>query len=163
MSYLIPVSMAWSDQEYCFSAWVEWKSIPSSLPSFRDIPPGAIFTLGWVERELLKIKCLDQENDPGRSWYPVLSIQDFEPSASIKRSHLSHILRMFPFCFVWLQMEHYWQECLRLPQRIQEWDAYKEMRDAIKHYLDVFPTLHKLNSKVCTGSFFSHGFCLLVF
>ena len=51
-------------------------------------------------------------------------------------------------------MEHYWQECLRLPQRIQEWDAYKEMRDAIKHYLDVFPTLHKLNSKVCTGSVF---------
>ena len=48
-------------------------------------------------------------------------------------------------------MEHYWQECLRLPQRIQEWDAYKEMRDAIKNYLDVFPTLHKLNSKV--GSF----------
>jgi len=47
-----------------------------------------------------------------------------------------------------LQMEHYWQECLRLPLRIQEWDAYKEMRDAIKHYLDVFPTLHKLNSKV---------------
>ena len=45
-------------------------------------------------------------------------------------------------------MEHYWQECLRLPLRIQEWDAYKEMRDAIKHYLDVFPTLHKLNSKV---------------
>lgn len=45
-------------------------------------------------------------------------------------------------------MEHYWQECLRLPQRIQEWDAYKEMRDAIKHYLDVFPILHKLNSKV---------------
>lgn len=45
------------------------------------------------------------------------------------------------------EMEHYWQECLRLPQRIQEWDAYKEMRDAIKHYLDVFPTLHKLNSK----------------
>lgn len=99
MSYLIPVSMAWSDQEYCFSAWMEWKSIPSSLPSFRDIPPGAIFTLGWVERELLKIKCLDQENDPGRSWYPVLSIQDSEPSASIKRSHLSHILRMFPFLF----------------------------------------------------------------
>ena len=50
-----------------------------------------------------------------------------------------------------------------MPQRIQEWDAYKEMRDAIKHYLDVFPTLHKLNSKVCTGSVFSHGFCLLVF
>lgn len=48
-------------------------------------------------------------------------------------------------------MEHYWQECLRLPQRIQEWDAYKEMRDAIKNYLGVFPTLHKLNSKV--GSF----------
>ena len=45
-------------------------------------------------------------------------------------------------------MEHYWQECLRLPLRIQEWDAYKEMRDAIKLYLDVFPTLHKLNSRV---------------
>ena len=45
-------------------------------------------------------------------------------------------------------MEHYWQECLRLPPRIQEWDAYKEMRDAIKLYLDVFPTLHKLNSRV---------------
>ncbi|XP_068697910.1 dynein axonemal heavy chain 8-like [Montipora foliosa] len=45
------------------------------------------------------------------------------------------------------EMEHYWQECLRLPQRIQEWDAYKEMREAIKHYLDVFPTLHKLNSR----------------
>ena len=45
-------------------------------------------------------------------------------------------------------MEHYWQECVRLPQRIQEWDAYKEMKEAIKHYLDVFPTLHKLNSKV---------------
>jgi len=50
-----------------------------------------------------------------------------------------------------LQMEHYWQECLRLPLRIQEWDAYKEMRDAIKHYLDVFPILHKLNSKVPYG------------
>lgn len=45
------------------------------------------------------------------------------------------------------EMEHYWQECLRLPPRIQEWDAYKEMRDAIKLYLDVFPTLHKLNSR----------------
>ena len=54
-------------------------------------------------------------------------------------------------------MEHYWQECLRLPQRIQEWDAYKEMRDAIKNYLDVFPTLHKLNSKV--GSFTWQAIC----
>ncbi|XP_048577711.1 dynein axonemal heavy chain 8 isoform X3 [Nematostella vectensis] len=45
------------------------------------------------------------------------------------------------------EMEHYWQECLRLPQRIQGWEAYKEMRDAIKEYLDVFPILHKLNSK----------------
>lgn len=45
-------------------------------------------------------------------------------------------------------MGHYWQECLRLPQRIQEWDAFKEMREAIHHYLEGFPILHKLNSKV---------------
>jgi hypothetical protein len=45
-------------------------------------------------------------------------------------------------------MEHYWQECTRLPPRIQGWEAFKEMRDAIQEYLHVFPILHKLNSKV---------------
>jgi hypothetical protein len=47
-----------------------------------------------------------------------------------------------------LQVESYWQQCLRLPERIQEWQAYKAMKSYISQYLDVFPILHKLASKV---------------
>ena len=45
-------------------------------------------------------------------------------------------------------MEDYWQQCLKLPERIQEWQAYKEMKSFIEQYLNVFPILHKLASKV---------------
>ena len=49
---------------------------------------------------------------------------------------------------VFSQVESYWQQCLTLPERIQEWQAYKDMKSYIKQYLDVFPILHKLASKV---------------
>ncbi|XP_028415382.1 dynein heavy chain 8, axonemal-like isoform X2 [Dendronephthya gigantea] len=45
------------------------------------------------------------------------------------------------------EVESYWQQCLKLPDRIQEWQAYKDMKSYIKQYLDVFPILHKLASK----------------
>ena len=46
------------------------------------------------------------------------------------------------------QVEQYWEECQSLPDKIKDWDAYNNMKNSIKFYLDVFPILHKLASKV---------------
>lgn len=46
------------------------------------------------------------------------------------------------------QVESYWDECLALPSKLKDWDAYTVMKSQIQQYLDVFPLLHKLASKV---------------
>ena len=51
------------------------------------------------------------------------------------------------------QVESYWDECLALPSKLKDWDAYNEMKAQIQQYLDVFPLLHKLASKVCYSLF----------
>ncbi|CAH1799095.1 unnamed protein product [Owenia fusiformis] len=45
------------------------------------------------------------------------------------------------------EVESYWDECLALPSKLKDWDAYNEMKNAMQQYLDVFPLLHKLASK----------------
>ncbi|XP_074662754.1 uncharacterized protein LOC141915202 [Tubulanus polymorphus] len=45
------------------------------------------------------------------------------------------------------EVEGYWDECLALPSKLKDWDAYQDMKNAIQHYLDVIPLLHKLSSK----------------
>ncbi|XP_030850579.1 dynein heavy chain 8, axonemal isoform X3 [Strongylocentrotus purpuratus] len=45
------------------------------------------------------------------------------------------------------EVEQYWDECQSLPDKIKDWDAYNNMKNSIKFYLDVFPILHKLASK----------------
>ena len=56
-------------------------------------------------------------------------------------------------CLFWsiiccLQVESYWDECLALPSKLKDWDAYNDMKNSIQQYRDVFPLLHNLNSKV---------------
>ncbi|XP_071504103.1 dynein axonemal heavy chain 5-like [Diadema antillarum] len=45
------------------------------------------------------------------------------------------------------EVEQYWDECQNLPDKIKDWDAYNNMKNSIKFYLDIFPILHKLASK----------------
>ncbi|XP_071818739.1 dynein axonemal heavy chain 5-like isoform X4 [Apostichopus japonicus] len=45
------------------------------------------------------------------------------------------------------EVETYWEECQNLPSKLKDWDAFNEMKNSIKFYLDVFPILHKLASK----------------
>ena len=52
-----------------------------------------------------------------------------------------------------LQVESYWDECLALPSKLKDWDAYNAMKSSIQDYRDVFPLLHKLASKVCLLKF----------
>eukprot|EP00794_Sanderia_malayensis_P000407 gene407-1042_t len=44
-------------------------------------------------------------------------------------------------------IEMYWRGCSELPLAIRGWNAYKEMRDSIKSYMDVFPLLTRLASR----------------
>ncbi|XP_077977225.1 dynein axonemal heavy chain 8-like isoform X3 [Glandiceps talaboti] len=46
-----------------------------------------------------------------------------------------------------IEVEEYSEECLAMPDKLKDWDAYNDMKDAINAYLDVFPLLHKLASK----------------
>ena len=50
-------------------------------------------------------------------------------------------------------MESYWDECLALPSKLKDWDAYNDMKSSIQVYRDVFPLLHKLASKVSDDGF----------
>eukprot|EP00795_Rhopilema_esculentum_P017364 gene17364-8957_t len=45
------------------------------------------------------------------------------------------------------EVNKYWKDCTNLPSAIRSWTAYKEMRDAIRSYIDVFPLLNKLASR----------------
>lgn len=45
-------------------------------------------------------------------------------------------------------MEGYWDECLALPSKLKDWDAYHDLKTSLQNYLEVFPLLRKLNSKV---------------
>ena len=45
-------------------------------------------------------------------------------------------------------MESFWDECLALPSKLKDWDAYHDLKGAIQKYLDVFPLLHRLAAKV---------------
>ena len=45
-------------------------------------------------------------------------------------------------------MESFWDECLALPSKLKDWDAYHDLKGAIQKYLDVFPLLHQLAAKV---------------
>ena len=46
------------------------------------------------------------------------------------------------------QVEGYWDECLALPSKLKDWDAYHDLKTSLQNYLEVFPLLRKLNSKV---------------
>ena len=58
------------------------------------------------------------------------------------------------FCTA-LQVESYWDECLALPSKLKDWDAYNEMKGSIQQYRDVFPLLHKLASRVSNHLFYA--------
>ncbi|XP_064629693.1 uncharacterized protein LOC135488785 isoform X2 [Lineus longissimus] len=45
------------------------------------------------------------------------------------------------------QVESFWDECLALPSKLKDWEAYNGMKANIQHYLDVFPLLQRLASK----------------
>ena len=45
-------------------------------------------------------------------------------------------------------MEGYWDECLALPSKLKDWDAYNDLKTQLQTYLEVFPLLHSLAAKV---------------
>ena len=47
-----------------------------------------------------------------------------------------------------LQVESYWDECLALPSKLKDWDAYNDLKSKLQTYLEVFPLLHSLAAKV---------------
>nr|XP_014351636.1 PREDICTED: dynein heavy chain 8, axonemal-like [Latimeria chalumnae] len=44
-------------------------------------------------------------------------------------------------------VEEYWSECQTWNEKLKNWDAYNEMAEHIKFYVDCFPVLHKLAAK----------------
>lgn len=48
-------------------------------------------------------------------------------------------------------MESYWDECLALPSKLKDWDAYTDLKTKLQTYLEVFPLLQSLASKVKTN------------
>ena len=46
------------------------------------------------------------------------------------------------------QVESYWDECLALPSKLKDWDAYNDLKSKLQTYLEVFPLLQNLASKV---------------
>ncbi|XP_041355189.1 dynein gamma chain, flagellar outer arm-like isoform X3 [Gigantopelta aegis] len=46
------------------------------------------------------------------------------------------------------EVEMYWDECLALPSKLKDWDAYNDLKTKLQTYLEVFPLLHNLASKV---------------
>ncbi|CAL1527205.1 unnamed protein product [Lymnaea stagnalis] len=45
------------------------------------------------------------------------------------------------------EVEGYWDECLALPSKLKDWDAYNDLKTKLQTYLEVFPLLQKLASK----------------
>ncbi|KAJ8314952.1 hypothetical protein KUTeg_007102 [Tegillarca granosa] len=45
------------------------------------------------------------------------------------------------------EVETYWDECLALPSKLKDWDAYTDLKTQLQTYLAVFPLLHNLASK----------------
>ncbi|XP_059166583.1 dynein axonemal heavy chain 8-like [Physella acuta] len=45
------------------------------------------------------------------------------------------------------EVEGYWDECLALPSKLKDWEAYNDLRTKLQNYLEVFPLLQKLASK----------------
>ena len=60
------------------------------------------------------------------------------------------IITLYKYHGFGAQVESYWDECLALPSKLKDWDAYNDMKASIQEYRDVFPLLHKLASKVAT-------------
>ncbi|KAH3729589.1 hypothetical protein DPMN_055561 [Dreissena polymorpha] len=46
------------------------------------------------------------------------------------------------------QIESYWDECLALPSKLKDWDAYNDLKTKLQTYLEVFPLLNSLAAKV---------------
>ncbi|ESO89151.1 hypothetical protein LOTGIDRAFT_229063 [Lottia gigantea] len=46
-----------------------------------------------------------------------------------------------------METETYWDECLALPSKLKDWDAYNDLKTKLQTYLEVFPLLHNLASK----------------
>ncbi|XP_055889444.1 dynein axonemal heavy chain 8-like isoform X3 [Biomphalaria glabrata] len=46
-----------------------------------------------------------------------------------------------------VEVEGYWDECLALPSKLKDWDAYNDLKAKLQMYLEVFPLLQKLASK----------------
>jgi hypothetical protein len=49
---------------------------------------------------------------------------------------------------VFVQVESYWDECLALPSKLKDWDAYNDLKSKLQTYLEVFPLLNSLAAKV---------------
>ncbi|KAL5009692.1 hypothetical protein ScPMuIL_011997 [Solemya velum] len=45
------------------------------------------------------------------------------------------------------EVEAYWDECLALPSKLKDWDAYNDLKTKVQTYLEVFPLLNNLASK----------------
>ncbi|CAG5121564.1 unnamed protein product, partial [Candidula unifasciata] len=45
------------------------------------------------------------------------------------------------------EVEGFWDECLALPGKLKDWDAYSDLKNRLQTYLEVFPLLRKLSSK----------------
>ncbi|GFN75495.1 dynein beta chain, ciliary [Plakobranchus ocellatus] len=45
------------------------------------------------------------------------------------------------------EVEGYWDECLALPSKLKDWDAYNDLKTKLQTYLAYFPLLQKLASK----------------
>lgn len=45
------------------------------------------------------------------------------------------------------EVESYWDECLALPSKLKDWDAYNDLKTKLQNYLEVFPLLQNLASK----------------
>ncbi|XP_060567478.1 dynein axonemal heavy chain 5-like [Ruditapes philippinarum] len=48
-------------------------------------------------------------------------------------------------------VESYWDECLALPSKLKDWDAYNDLKSKLQTYLEVFPLLNSLAAKLRTG------------
>ncbi|XP_053397319.1 dynein axonemal heavy chain 5-like isoform X6 [Mercenaria mercenaria] len=49
------------------------------------------------------------------------------------------------------EVESYWDECLALPSKLKDWDAYNDLKSKLQTYLEVFPLLNSLAAKLRTG------------
>ena len=51
------------------------------------------------------------------------------------------------------QIKELWDSCSKLPVTVYNWYAYKELKEFLTNYLDIFPILQQLASKVCFDVF----------